>query len=836
MDDSAGFIPDKDVKKFISYFLNDGTILDITYTAYKGVNTRNKPSRCSIIRKYPNGESYELNENGNITSGKEIIFKLLDLNDDYVTLSSISATNKGLGDLTPRERKRYVGNIMSAIGDYVKLNKLFIEKSTVIKSLLKSLSVKLSQIGSIELIQDSAIKNKQSLADLKVKEMDLISNIAKLEAKIENISVNGVNPLQELNSLIEKRKELEKNIQGIPEEYIDKYTEEYMLEITEKNAKLSSQYELLDSRIKELLDKENKLRASITSNEIKLNALFDEKVLNQVKSAIKNITDRIAFFESRFNSIGFTDYESITESEYNMTLISISRYNSIIDFIGDNFSESIRERAVSNEIDNKDYDAIRNKLHEQLDSLTIKGTEQTKYRETAKKFNLVPEDCNNIDTCPFIKDIVDAKKLSVTDKEFNDIISSINEINESLDKLDKMQEESRLVIDCREKYKDLISIVQSVESTLSKFTSKISINNIAYDVINLVKIDIDVSQYQEYSNYISAIKSNKEDLDRYQRELEKIMSSSKESVALKTIINKEKSDLQDLLDSKVTLVDKIGKIKEEYIKIKEAYNNISAAKAYKEQYNQYSTNLKEIQNKIDSIIENAKEYKSISSTLSDYKIQLNSLSSNDIPRLQNEIDKANYQMVLYNQYKEDYNQYEALADKINMFKKYSGINGIQTVYMEVFMNSILQDANQLLSLLFRGRFKLQPFVINENEFVIPCIDDNGNIRPDISLMSDSQLSEISMIISFVLLHKASDKYNIIRLDEVDDNLDNRNRLQFTILINRIMDILHFDQCVLISHNNEIDLSNADVIITKIEDTEHRRSIINSGANIIADFD
>ena len=120
--------------------------------------------------------------------------------------------------------------------------------------------------------------------------------------------------------------------------------------------------------------------------------------------------------------------------------------------------------------------------------------------------------------------------------------------------------------------------------------------------------------------------------------------------------------------------------------------------------------------------------------------------------------------------------------------------------------------------------------------LIPCIDDNGNIRPDISLMSDSQLSEISMIISFVLLHKASDKYNIIRLDEVDDNLDNRNRLQFTILINRIMDILNFDQCVLISHNNEIDLSNADVIITKIEDTEHRRSIINSGANIIADFD
>lgn len=836
LDDSSVFIPDKGIKKSITYALNDGSTLTISYSAYRGVKTRSKPSRCSIIRQYPTGESYELNENGNITSGKEIIFKLLDLNDDYITLSSISATNKGLGDLTPRERKRYVGNIMSAIGDYAKLNKLFVEKSTVIKSLLKSISVKLSQIGSIELIQDSTIKNKSTLEELKLQEKDLISSIAKLEARIENISVNGVNPLQELNSLIEQRKEIERNIQGIPEEYINKYTEEYMIEITEKNAKLSSQYELLDEQINSLLDKENRIRSSITSNEVKLNALFDENVLNQVKTSIANIENRLAFYESRFNSIGFTEYESITESEYRITLSSIDRFNSIIDFIGDNYSEEIRTRVISNEIDNRDYDSIRESLNKQLEELTQIGIEQTKYKDIAKKFNLVPKDCNNINTCPFIKDIVEAKKSLVSDKEFDDIINKIEDIKESLEKLDKMEKEHYLILSCREKYNDLVSIIKPIENTLSKFTSKVSIKTIGYDLVNLIKIDIDTTQYQEYSNYISAIKSCKEDLEKYKRELDKITSSSKEAISLKTIINKDKADLQEVLDSKVTLVDKIGKIKEEYIKIKQAYDNISAAKAYKEQYSQYSTKLKEIQNKIDSIIENAKEYKSISEELSEYKLKLNSLSSNDIPRIQNEIEKANYQMVLYNQYREDYKQYEALADKINMFKKYSGINGIQTVYMEVFMNSILQDANQLLSLLFRGRFKLQPFVINENEFVIPCIDDNGNIRPDISLMSDSQLSEISMIISFVLLHKASDKYNIIRLDEVDDNLDNRNRLQFVILINRIMDILNFEQCIMISHNNELDLSNSDVIITKIEDSEHRRSILNSGANIIADFD
>ena len=173
MDDSTVFIPDKDVKKFISYFLNDGTILDITYTAYKGVNTRNKPSRCSIIRKYPNGESYELNENGNINSGKEIIFDLLDMSDDYIVLSSISATNKGLGDMIPSERKKYVGNIMSAISDYSDMYKLFTAKSTVLKSLLKTVSVKLSQIGSIELVKSSIVTNSKSLSELLEKKEEL---------------------------------------------------------------------------------------------------------------------------------------------------------------------------------------------------------------------------------------------------------------------------------------------------------------------------------------------------------------------------------------------------------------------------------------------------------------------------------------------------------------------------------------------------------------------------------------------------------------------------------------------------------------------------------------
>ena len=89
-------------------------------------------------------------------------------------------------------------------------------------------------------------------------------------------------------------------------------------------------------------------------------------------------------------------------------------------------------------------------------------------------------------------------------------------------------------------------------------------------------------------------------------------------------------------------------------------------------------------------------------------------------------------------------------------------------------------------------------------------------------MSSAQISMISMIIGFSLLHNSSTKYNVLKLDEVDDHLDETNRILFTDLINKIMDIMHTEQCVIISHNSEIDLNNSDVIVLKSDNlsTDH----------------
>lgn len=173
--------------------------------------------------------------------------------------------------------------------------------------------------------------------------------------------------------------------------------------------------------------------------------------------------------------------------------------------------------------------------------------------------------------------------------------------------------------------------------------------------------------------------------------------------------------------------------------------------------------------------------------------------------------------------------YNNKYSKIEKIKYYSSPStGIQTLFMELYMNKTIAIANNLLSLLFNGELVLQPFIINENEFRIPCVS-NGLIHDDISSMSTAQKCMISMILSFSLLYQSSTKYNIIKLDEIDGGLDSINRPYFITLLDKLMSMLKCEQAFLISHNSELDDTSCDVILLK---DDPYNSLVSDRANII----
>ena len=179
-------------------------------------------------------------------------------------------------------------------------------------------------------------------------------------------------------------------------------------------------------------------------------------------------------------------------------------------------------------------------------------------------------------------------------------------------------------------------------------------------------------------------------------------------------------------------------------------------------------------------------------------------------------DKVNHSIQMAYDYQAELATIKQQYDLIESIKYYSSpTTGIQLVFMELYLGKIISLANELLANLFNGEYVIQPFIINESEFRIPCLG-NGYLNDDISSMSSAQISMISMILSFALLHNSSTKYNIIKLDEIDGPLDENNRILFTEVLNRIMDIMNTEQCVLISHNSELNVDNSDVIVLKSE--------------------
>jgi DNA repair exonuclease SbcCD ATPase subunit len=276
-------------------------------------------------------------------------------------------------------------------------------------------------------------------------------------------------------------------------------------------------------------------------------------------------------------------------------------------------------------------------------------------------------------------------------------------------------------------------------------------------------------------------------------------------------LNKKTTYLDDQIESNTKSINeassKLVELEEAYSKVKSLADKINISyKPSKEKYKE----LEGIKNALD---DNAKIIESLNDDLNKSNMTLGEVT-NDIKRLTNEKENCAHRIKLLEEYNKDLEIYKSKYTKLDKIRFYaSPSTGIQTLFMELYMNKIIITANDLLSMLFGGEFSLRPFIVNEAEFRIPCIGD-GLMHDDISSMSTAQKSMISMILSFAILYQSSTKYNIISVDEIDGGLDTNNRAYFTSLLDRLMNMLQCEQCFIISHNDELNTSSADLILLK----------------------
>ena len=848
-DGSENFLDKLPVEKQIIISDDNGNIYDLDIQSPVS-SSGNRGATKAFIKK--NG--VELNTTGNVTSYKEILFSEFELDSNYITLSKLSGDDRGLADKTPSERKKFVGSILESIDTYNEIYKTFTKKSNVYKSYINNLSTKIKTIGDeqslhnklvdIEVQQQRLDKEYQRLQKQKIEEETFIS-IADPDGKIQDKYNELYSSIKDINDNTSKCKST-----------IDRLTEKLKDNIPHKDMKKNKKR--LEDLYLEYEKKVNTDRTTVSNNRVRIETLIKEididngKLLNlkngfeieNLRESVRILRKSVESSESilsdsklSINGLSRTEFDTI-----NATLTSIINN---IKVIYEKYSAAELGMATDTLLLGYGIDSVsktsfdlEDKLEKQIEDLHSKEISLTQVLSKLEDMEVLkerPTKCK-IDSCPFIVKAVKYDKTKLI-KQRDTLQKDIDNIN---DKIKDTKLKLSVVKSSYQAVQDIESIISQVNNTRIVL-DKLPICSIFTDTEELIhriarndnftEIN-DLNKYSEIIDIEESLSGDKNRLDKLESEL-KVAESKQESIdLLESAINSKQNELDNLKSKETDL-------------LKDIEFNSSLSSNYKSLLDDIDLLISENENLTkleDDKARKVKDYRDIEDSIKkikDYVDHLNTINSelqnveHDLEPLQAEKEKVNFALSTVQSYYSELSEYQGKYDQINLLKKYaSPTSGIQTLYMDMYMGKTLTLANQLLSMLFNGEYKLLPYIINENEFRIPFIG-NGMAVDDVSSGSTSQVCMIGMIMNLVLLFQASSKYNIVFLDEIDGGLDTSNRGLFINTLYQLINILNVNHLVMISHNIESDLSHVDLI--KLKSNEDDSSNYQN-VNVIYDYE
>lgn len=785
----------------------------------------------AYIKKMIDNTFVELNDNGNISSFKDIISEELGLDPNFISLSQLSSANRGLADKSPAERKKYVALLLNSIEVYNNINKVMCKRSSVFKSMINSLVSKIDNIGDEEKLKLSlcSIENRINVMlnnkDLLIKKLSESESIIKIidpDTSIQTLYDSICTELESLNDRINKNSTFIDNLYEVLN--INDLNIEGILNIyntiKDNINSLTAENYAKELYIKNLLsDRESEAR-DIQLKTQRLKSIQSECNFIELENTIKANENKIKEYENIFNSIGVTDALSISKNEYIIGLNTLKEIKETVDI----FKSTMEYEVIQTSIDyiRCEINPMENinVLEQQIDDInkTIldKSTKYSQYSSMVDKMsslNMRPNECK-LDDCPFIKEALEISKLD-PENNIKKLSKDISDCNKELERVKNDKSKQELILSCIQYINILIRNINNNSTILTKlpngiiFSDKDVFLNRLYDGDNFDSIN-DIYKYIEYANIFEEYKLTKDIL--YKLKVDYNVYKSKNDIIdelmndIENISNKLNSITSNIENNNKELFESKKKI-QEYNDLLVKYDNLITA---------YNTNKllkdkkQELKSQFNSIKSNMIKIKENIDNINNINCSINNISA-EIKPLMDERDKMKFGLSMLQQYKSEYTIYNEKYRYIETVKKYSTPtkDGIQLLFMKLYMGKTLNMANELLSLLFDGEFMLGQYVINTDEFRIPCIG-SGLPHDDISSMSTSQVCMISMILSYTLSRQSSAKYDILKLDEIDGGLDSINRAQFIQLLDKISP----EQTIMISHNSELDLSNTDLIILK----------------------
>lgn len=808
-DSSNSFIPDKTAEKKLILF-HEGDTYSIQLISPADLKGR------KTTKAYIQKNGIELNENGNISSYKDIIFSEFELDSNYISLSRLSCTDRGLGDKTPAERKKFTSNIIDNLEIYNNMYKTLNKKSLIYKSHINTIHTKIQNIGN-------KVDLEQRLSMLRSKESDLNSHIMTLNNQI--VAIQSKNSIDEeearaIQTITNTSEELKLKLDSLSVQ-LDTLYHKTKIARQDISAKYSNDKNLLDkysSKLEELntiwLDKSNRLN-DVSNNILTLEAeLANTDTNDTISDRYKASSDTINEYKEELIKLNIPVDTSLIFTISNL-IAFCDKFIILLDHFNDGMIPADIEYIISKyskeNIDN--MIKVQQTYVDEIEKAKLSIADIQGQMKVLGTLESRPKECR-IDKCPFISEALKLKKNLKTD--LVDDLNNLQEIILSLSKnITKIQEEIDYCSSLSSKKMELDiirSIILENVEPLSIFFPKF-IETFDANLSNMYSF-VEIREHSNLTDGLNLLKLLEDEINT-NKLLEVEYKGFREKIQL---LNSNRVMIEKLKKEQESLIETTRNIKlqmDEYRKtISDISSNINTEAHYSELYDSFKlveSEYNSVQSKLEEYrIKSSKALEALSS-INGKRVEITNLSTELNPIIQ-DINRISGQLTMLDSYYEEYNMYKSSYDTVEVIKKYCNPTGggIQTLFMQIYMSKTKQVANEVLAMLFNGSYQLLDFVINESEFRIPFVGE-GLPVDDISYGSGAQISMMSMIINLVLLHQASTKFNIAQLDELTSQLDAYNNTIFMDVLLHCISILSLEQVFLISHSLDVDDGIADII-------------------------
>lgn len=786
------------------------------------VSNNKRQTTKAYIKK--NGE--ELNPGGNVTTYRELRNSIFDMDPNYIALSMVSSEDRGIVDKSPAERKIFMGGVIGSLDFFNNAYKNLSKKSSACRSQINNIKSKIYNIGDPDnlyatLASSTALaantETKIEQAKTRIAESNATIKILDPDGEIQNVYTSIVERLQILNSDI---KRFEQTLEESSREFKKSHHNDLDIEkkqIEEALSTIRSEIDMLTGSLASLMEQRTTLQGKIYSSTQKLEGLKSEQIKDDIESIIDDLNYKIMLYNDTINNADMDT--TLTKSELEIVQSVVNDISTAVMNINDNDQDCITEAIRIARTDVNPNDLIRD-LQAKLSQCnsTIQYARDSKQAISANLSIAAilenrPTECT-IDSCYFIQEALkfDVKKLQSELDNFDCMISVTQEAvreHESritfLQKVDRVYSIIKSCIDLVSRNERLLSRVGNVSKYLAPeaFLYAIEIhhqfNEFAdlHDMFTIVDLVAENKTNQEqlitynadlkvYLNTKTLIEELESSIERDKKELEGIETTISESFAKKKF-NLERGEF---LSKELAIIETIETSK------RQLDERLEAKRQLGEEFNRVKNDIANVKSHVDELERSKAELQSLYETYNPLKAS---------------IDQMKFNVSKLESYNQDLLEYSTKYDTIEFLKSACAPStGIQSVYIAIYMNTTIRIANDLLKYLFGGRLSLCTPEIDNNTFKLPFLD-NGFMVPDVSLGSTSQKCMIGMALSVALLSQGSAIYNLLRLDEIDGGLDTPNRMQFAVLLIEVMNIMGIEQCIMCSHNTEIEAYNADVI-------------------------